>query len=326
MKIMLCNIGWSSEYKGSFIRGKHAFLKKHKGDGSERWNFKRFPDGKVYGYIRGMGSEHSPPQLPVNLQTGWNVLFYAKDPTDEVLKFIGFYKEAVVSPDWKHHPVNRMIRGEREKHEYCASTSADHAVLFPESQRPSVGRSFGQAGFVYLTDPWTGKVDPRNLALYRQALNYLRGHIPALRNNEQPNQSSPITIDQDHREAVERASMSFVKRQLRSEGFLINDISKKKLGYDLEAKRGPDILYVEVKGTAGPAPRFIVTRNEIGFMETDPSSRVAIVTNALSTPRLHVLKGLHIERAFNLRPLQLEAIPRANTAHIIANVRRFFCT
>ncbi len=51
----------------------HAFLKKHKGDGSERWNFKEFPDGKVYGDIRGMGSQHSPPQLPVYLQTGWRV-------------------------------------------------------------------------------------------------------------------------------------------------------------------------------------------------------------------------------------------------------------
>ncbi|WP_447978472.1 hypothetical protein [Candidatus Nitrospira bockiana] len=116
MKLLLCNVGWSDNYSGSFLKGDHEFIRKHKGDGSERWNFKRFLDSKAYGYIRGMGKEHSPPQLPTRLQRGWTVLFYAKDPRDSVLKFVGFYKQATILSDWRKHPINQMIRGRREKH------------------------------------------------------------------------------------------------------------------------------------------------------------------------------------------------------------------
>lgn len=326
MKIMLCNVGWSDNYNGSFLKGDHGFIRKHKGDGSERWNFKRFPDGKVYGYIRGMGGEkHSPPQLPANLQRAWTVLFYAKDPQDRVLKFVGFYRGATVSSHWENHPINKAIQGESEKHVYCATTSADKAVLFPEDRRPVVGQSFGQAGFVYLTDPRTSKVARKNARLYKQILEYMKGHIPDSPDGNGSNPSSPTTIDQEHREAVERASMSVVKQQLRKEGFLVRDISQDKIGYDLHAERGADILYVEVKGTGGPEPRFIITKNEISFMGKDPSSRIAIVTNALTQPKLHVLKGFNLDQAFNLRPLQLEATPRANSSCMITGVKKFFC-
>lgn len=326
MKIMLCNIGWSTKYEGSFLKGSHEFIKKHKGDGSERWNFKKFPNGKVYGYIRGMGGKkHSPPQLSVNLQSRWTILFYAKDPNDQVLKFVGFYRNATIFSQWGEHPINKVIRGETEKHVYCATTSARQAILFPEDKRPVVGKGFGQAGFVYLTNPKTRKISRGNKSLYKQVLSYLKGRLPQpVDDKKGRRRTSPTTIDQEYREAVEKASMSFVTRQLRREGFSVKDISREKIGFDLQGERGADIVYVEVKGTAGTEPRFIITRNEIEFMGKDPSAIIAIVTTALAQPMLYVLKGLNIQKAYKLRPLQLEAIPRSNSSHIITGRKKMF--
>lgn len=325
MKVLLCNIGWSTKYEGTFLKGSHKFIKKHKGDGSERWNFKKFPNGQVYGYIRGMGTEHSPPQLSANQQGGWTIIFYAKDPDDQVLKFIGFYRNATIYSEWRKHPINKAIQGETEKHVYCATTSAHQAILFPEDKRPIVGKAFGQAGFVYLTNPKTWKVSRGNVGLYKRILSYLKGRLPQTVDDKKViGRTSPTTIDQEHREAVEKAAMLFVTRQLRKEGFLVKDISREKIGFDLQGARGADILHVEVKGTAGAEPRFIITKNEIEFMGKDPSAIIAIVTTALAQPMLHVLKGLNIQKAYNLRPLQLEAIPRPNNTHIISGRKKVF--
>ncbi len=326
MKLMLCNIGWPTKYEGSFLKGSHEFIKKHKGDGSERWNFKKFPDGKVYGYIRGMGGKsHSPPQVSANLQSGWTILYYAKDPDDQILKFVGFYRNATVYSRWRDHPIDKAIRGETEKHVYCATTSARQAILFPEDRRPVLGKGFGQAGFVYLTNPKTRKISRGNASLYKRVLSHLKGRLPhPVDDKKVRRRASPTTIDQEHREAVEKVSMSFVTRQLRREGFSVKDISREKIGFDLQCARGADVVYVEVKGTAGTEPRFIITKNEIEFMEKDPSAIIAIVTTALAQPMLHALKGLNIQKAYNLRPLQLEAIPRLNNSHIITRRKKMF--
>lgn len=325
MKVMLCNIGWSAKYEGALLKGSHKFIKKHKGDGAERWNFKKFPNGQVYGYIRGMGTEHSPPQLAEDLRNNWTILFYAKDPGDQVLKFIGYYCNATIHREWKKHPINKAIQGDTEKHVYCATTSARQAILFPEDNRPIVGKGFGQAGFVYLTNPITLKVSKRNLGLYKRVLSYLKCPLSKLEGDKKKTRrTSPTCIDQEHRVAVEKAAMLFVTRQLRKEGFLVKDISREKIGFDLQGTRGADVLNVEVKGTAGTDPRFVITNNEIEFMEKDPSAVIAIVTTALGQPILHTLKGMNIQKAYKLRPLQLEAMPRLNNSHIISGKSRMF--
>jgi len=203
---------------------------------------------------------------------------------------------------------------------------AKKAKLFPEKSRPRFGKGLGQVGFVYLTDLKTQRVKPKYKTLYKKLSAIVKNPSGiTLLGQQSDSQHSPTTIDPLHREAVEKASMSFVKKQLRREGYQVTDVSDKNLGYDLRASRGADILYVEVKGTAGSKPRFIITKNEVSFMGKDPSSRIGIVTTALTQPKLHVLKGFNLEMAFNLRPLQLEATPRSNSSYMITGVKKFFC-
>ncbi len=324
-RMMVCNIGWCKEYQGDRVHGNHRFIRRTKGDGSERWNFKRYRDGKVRGYFRGIGKTHALPNLPDNARGRWIIVFYASDPADRLLKVVGYYRSASILPEWEERPEQVKVRTLNENHCYCVVVPAKLTKLFAEGSRPLFGRTLGQVGFVYLTDPETGRVKRNRRALYKRLSTLVSGRFVTPKSGSHSiNQRSPITVDPQHRKAVEKASMAFVKKQLRRERYNVENVSHKNLGYDLKASRGADILYIEVKGTGGTELRFIITSNEVGFMEKDPSSRVAIVTSALSQPKLHVIKGFDIEKAFMLSALQFEARPRSNTSHITTGVTRYF--
>src|SRR5437016_7419867 len=158
MKMMACNIGWCKEYEGDDVHGDHGFIRKTKGDGSERWNFRCYPDGKIRGYFRGIREDHHLPRLPESAQRKWTIIFYARDPHDKHLKVIGYYRRATILAQWEERPERVKVRTRNEYHVYCVVVSAKNARLFPEQRRPLFGKGVGQAGFIYLTDPHTQRV------------------------------------------------------------------------------------------------------------------------------------------------------------------------
>ena len=80
----------------------------------------------------------------------------------------------------------------------------------------------------------------------------------------------PQIFSREGREAVERAAMKAVIAIERKKGFIPKDVSAENAGYDIEskipeaeAKGGPTLRFIEVKGRAAGAGTVTVTVNEI---------------------------------------------------------------
>ncbi len=87
-------------------------------------------------------------------------------------------------------------------------------------------------------------------------------------------------------------------------GYRVIRRSDEKIGYDLQAiaKQGSGELYVEVKGTSGPERRFYMTPKEREFTTTE-GWRLAMVTDALSDPKVTFFTRKQMEKRFSLQPM-----------------------
>jgi hypothetical protein len=86
---------------------------------------------------------------------------------------------------------------------------------------------------------------------------------------------------------VEAAAMAAVREFYQSGDWQVQDVSRDKLGWDLTCT-SPDgeIARVEVKGVRGDRPTVLLTANEIRSATNDEGWVLAVVTRALSDPRV----------------------------------------
>jgi Domain of unknown function (DUF3883) len=117
-----------------------------------------------------------------------------------------------------------------------------------------------------------------------------------------PTQLPPVQItldttgagfgDPTSRAAVEQAAIAAVTRHYRRRRWQVTDVSRDNLGWDLACTSpAGDLDRVEVKGVSGPAPAVLLTRNEARAARHQDRWLLAIVTNALHEPRLHLVDG-----------------------------------
>ena len=85
---------------------------------------------------------------------------------------------------------------------------------------------------------------------------------------------------------VERAAMNLVASTYTEQGWTPEDVSAAKVGWDITVCRGDEELHLEVKGVSGTKPSVLLTRNEHATAGTDPAWRLAVVTQALTSPTL----------------------------------------
>ncbi|HUW77508.1 MAG TPA: DUF3883 domain-containing protein [Candidatus Nanopelagicaceae bacterium] len=83
---------------------------------------------------------------------------------------------------------------------------------------------------------------------------------------------------------VEGRAMALVAAHYEAKGYLVEDVSARKLGWDLTAtsKKDKNIRHIEVKGVSGNSPKVFLTRNESRKARENPLWELAIVINALS--------------------------------------------
>lgn len=86
----------------------------------------------------------------------------------------------------------------------------------------------------------------------------------------------------EHNRLVELESMAIVCAGYRAKGHEILDVSSQKLGWDLEARRGKEVLYIEVKGVTGPSPEFFLTPNEHRAAAEQKNWVAVVVTGVFS--------------------------------------------
>jgi hypothetical protein len=86
---------------------------------------------------------------------------------------------------------------------------------------------------------------------------------------------------------VEAAAIDAVTHSLNSRGYSVTSVESEKVGWDLtcESTAG-SVIHVEVKGVSGTVPSVLLTRNEVAVAGDDPAWVLAVVTSALSAPRV----------------------------------------
>ena len=102
---------------------------------------------------------------------------------------------------------------------------------------------------------------------------------------------------------VELAAMRFATRHLSKHGWTVVDVSAQKCGYDLECRKGRRSLHVEVKGTKGQEPKFILTRGEAETWKQDKDYCLVVVLDALSDPRIEEFRGPSSFAKFKRTPI-----------------------
>ena len=86
--------------------------------------------------------------------------------------------------------------------------------------------------------------------------------------------------DPESNRKVEKAAINRVCRLLKCEGYSVLSRESERVGYDLEATRGSQILHVEVKGISGTEIKFPITAGELSRAKEDPRFRLYAVTEA----------------------------------------------
>jgi superfamily II DNA or RNA helicase len=88
--------------------------------------------------------------------------------------------------------------------------------------------------------------------------------IPECLLNRLLGQRAPSMLDQHRNEEIERMAMEAVMAREREMGFDPRDVSRERVGYDIESRHGDGRLrFLEVKGRHAGAETVTVTRNEI---------------------------------------------------------------
>lgn len=102
---------------------------------------------------------------------------------------------------------------------------------------------------------------------------------------------------------VEQAAVKALRRHLGELGWEIRSVEADKVGYDLECRRGSQVLHVEAKGVRGVKRIFVLTAGEYKRSSEDPSFRLGIVTTALSSPVVLLLSPSQLRNRLSVNPL-----------------------
>ena len=87
-------------------------------------------------------------------------------------------------------------------------------------------------------------------------------------------------------------------------------MESERIGFDLLCKRKRDRRHVEVKGVRGPIPVFVITEGEIRRAECDPFFWLYVVTDALDSPKAHVMTGEEAMKNYDFVALAYRAAIR----------------
>ena len=149
-----------------------------------------------------------------------------------------------------------------------------------------------------------------------QALLTVAKHLAERPNPEQKRKNSPSkracvvsdeSADPEIIRKVEKAAVTHVRKILRAKGWRVVSVETMKRGYDLHCVQSDKEMHVEVKGTCGDEPSFMLTRGEHERAESDSKFALYLVLRALDAPRLVVFSGEDLLRRFDFQTVQYKA-------------------
>ena len=290
------NVAWMKRYEGRTEEdpvsadnfGYFGRLGNPPSDAHEQWNFAD-TEGSVYGYVPRSSSISvqrlgAPPSA--DHVDGVLVVFFSRDPAEDVLKVVGWYQHARVhrQPAYTHQrsglTIGSSIRA--DKSDTMVLPVADRTVVIPTAQ--TVPGGVGQSPL------WYADEHPDKVAEIRALVASLGGKLSGAGN--QKGRGSPRQPDIAKRLAVEQAAMDMALKYYDGS----EDVSKAAHGWDVEAQAVEGTLLIEVKGLSGQVVSVELTPNEYSKSQEHRDRYVIfVVTGALTQKPLAHIFRFHAE-------------------------------
>jgi hypothetical protein len=304
MTTILCHVVWMPKYDGEdeFIAGGFKYPRIN-GGGHELFNFRAI-DKKCYGYVQPVGGRTINIDKLGALRTDETVddvtVIWTASNANNLRLIVGWYRNATVhrNQDRKVMP-KRFSKGEHVGF-YIEAMAKDCTLLFESERTFSVPHHRPGGGFpghssVYFAD---GSPNPDFKKWLRSAISYIDDYDRDITEavKTRPASHWPLTPDAARNAAVEAAAIKAVETLL---GPRTRDRQKDNCGWDLEFKVKARTLCVEVKGLSGATINAALTTNEYKSVRdvvagkfSGGDYRLAVVTNALSSPQVHIFAHL----------------------------------
>lgn len=285
--VLLVNIAWMLRYNGPAPDDpvvadnfRYFWGEGHPpSDAHEQWQFAD-TDGQVYGYVPRspqIGITRIGAEPGEDRAQGVLVVFFSRDPAENVLKVVGWYENATVHRRevFTHDRGTLTVKS-------GITAPATTAVVLPVADRriviPTAKRAPGGVGQSPL---WYAEEHPDKVAEVREFIASYR-HVPG--RTQPPGQGrSPRQPDVETRLKVEKAAMDLAMAYFDD----AVDVSKEAKGWDIEARDSLGQVLVEVKGLSGHTLCVELTPNEFAKMGEHKDRYILfIVTGALTQSRI----------------------------------------
>jgi hypothetical protein len=294
-KLLYINVPWMKRYEGvaedDVPIGKFGYLREHQMNDHCQLNFKKF-GGKVYGHVPGstnpnltkLGGSRSDSSVG-NVTVVW----IATDPDSQGRVIVGWYKNATVWNE-RQNPTGelakqRTIQESRDCCQFSVEASADDSICLLPGKRPRLNTNDGRPG----QNPfWYGSqsADTQVSQLIVNGFEKTLQQKPKAKNTHGGWIQNPI-----ERLKIETNAVNVVERYYTDNGYDVDDVSDKNLGYDLLATSKATELYLEVKGSKAKLVCVELTPNEYSFAKKNSSSfRLCVVIDALNDPKLRIFR------------------------------------
>lgn len=285
--VLMVNIAWMLRYNGPAPDDpvvadnfRYFWGEGHPpSDAHEQWQFAD-TDGQVYGYVPRspqIGITRLGAEPGEDRALGVLVVFFSRDPAENLLKVIGWYENATVH----RREVFTHDRGTLTVMSGITAP-ASTAVVLPVADRriviPTAKRAKGGVGQSPL---WYAEEHPDKVAEVRSFIAGYRRHVAAAPLHGRGR--SPRQPDVETRLKVEKAAMDLAMAYFDD----AVDVSKEAKGWDIEARDSLGQILVEVKGLSGHNLCVELTPNEFAMMGEHKERYILfVVTSALTQSRL----------------------------------------
>lgn len=289
MPILFFRVGYMEAYNG-FSRisygGSHPVAT---GEAGEMWNF-RAESGRCYGYV--MTKSYAGIDLSRLDDThDWNfndeldgvdIVFIAKHPPHGQV-IVGWYKNATVFHKNYRTRHNLNNTEESKRLDYLCVADSENAILLPEQQR-TYSIPHGR-GFIGTSNVWYSDIgNPSVVEFLGNVANYIDHQKTGLIKRGWPKQPDKELISRIEQAAVDTVWACYEEMDIP---YQLKSRERDNCGWDLEASRENELLYLEVKGHLGNMIQFELTPNEYEKMQENLRYyRVCVVLNALNDPKL----------------------------------------
>lgn len=263
------------------------------GMGHEVCNFYDYK-GKVYGYVQPARGQRYAGAGSIKLENivdshaskddeyieGVLVIWTATRPEGGTV-VVGWYKNATVFREYQYFKSAPKLHSLNGLEGYRIYARSEDVKLLPIDER-TIQIPRQTKGGIGQSNVWYGNSEiGRNLA--REVIALAEGK----RRNRKPH--SARTTDPEHNSKVEKIAVNMVWKYYESLGYGLTSVEKDNVGWDLEASQNKTKLRIEVKGLSGKNPNIELSPNEFKvFSENHQHYRLAVVTEALTSPKLHI--------------------------------------